>query len=102
MGQDGPVTTPATGAALTAHEQRLRRGRAVYTAVIGTVVAIALIGVVVAWKRGEISHASLHKFSPPPPSVQLASPAAHPAPAWHSGDQPAIGSPQYRGTVITW
>src|SRR3954452_9655899 len=98
MGQDGPVTppvsepaiapadgradapadgradAPAMPAALVAHRRSVRRARAIYAAVVGTVVAAVLVGVVVAWNRGEISHATLRSVAAPPPSVPLAQP----------------------------
>src|SRR4051812_37766165 len=118
MGQDGPVTppvsepaiAPADGpadaavmpAALVAHGRRVRRARAIYAAVVGTVVAAVLVGVVVAWNRGEISHATLHTVAAPPASIPLAQPGSELKAAWHTGDQLAIGTAQYGGTVVTW
>src|SRR4051794_33829677 len=122
MGQDGPVTPPVTEpataptevpgddpadapaipAGLAAYRRRLRRARTVYAAVVGTVVAALLIGVVIAWQRGEISHATLRTNASPPPSIPLAQPASTLKAAWHTDDQLAIGTAQYRGTVLTW
>ena len=96
--------TPGSRAdrALAAHRQRVRRARAIYGAVVATIVVAALVGVIVAWNKGEISHASLHVVGRAPAAIPLAQPAADPAPAWHTTDRLAIGSPQYGGTVITW
>lgn len=98
----GPTAGSRAAAALAAHRQRVRRARRIYGAVVATVVAVALVGVVVAWNKGEISHASLHTVERAPAAIPLAQPAANPAPAWHVSDRLAIGSPQYGGTVITW
>jgi hypothetical protein len=56
----------------------------------------------VAWSRGEVSHASLHTFAPPPPSVGIAAPSPNQQPAWHTTDRIAIGTPQWGGTIVTY
>ena len=108
------MTSPATEPALetpiepqvpdafSAHRQRLRRARTLYAVIVGAVVVALVVVSAVAWNRGEISHATLHTFRPPPPSLQLGAPSPNPSPAWHTADRLAIGVPQYGGTVITY
>lgn len=95
-------TPTGSRAALDRYAARMRRARLVYGAVIGVVVVALGIGVGVAWSRGEISHVSLHTFSPAPSSLGVEAPSATLQAAWRTSDRIAIGTPQSGGTVITY
>lgn len=96
-----PPPTPAE-AALVRYRADLRRRRIVYVAVLAVLLAAVGTVVGVAWSRGEVSHATLHRFRPGPPNLPLAAPSANPQPAWHTSDRLADGVPQWFGTVITF
>jgi outer membrane protein assembly factor BamB len=105
----GPVAAPASAppvtpadAALIRYGADLRRRRIAYFAVLAVLLAAVGTVVGVAWSRGEVSHASLHRFRPGPPNLPLASPSANPQPAWRTSDRLADGVPQWFGTVITF
>ena len=87
---------------LARYRDDMRRSRTVYYAIVGAIVAALAIWVAVAWTRGEVSHASLHTFAPPPPSVGVAAPSPNQRPAWRTSDRIAIGSPQWGGTIVTY
>lgn len=107
---DEAPSAPATPAppptrsevALSAHARRLHRARVLYGSIVGVVVLVVLLGVLIAWNRGEISHATLHTIAPVPSNLALAEPSADPQPAWRTSDQLAFGTPLYGGTVVTY
>lgn len=80
----------------------MRRWRIAYAAVI--VVVVLGVGVIVkiAYGQGEISHAKLVTVATPPPSVVAQTPASTVVQAWTSTDHTAIGTPYWRGTVVTY
>jgi len=80
----------------------MRRARIVYFAVIAVVLAALAAWVGIAWSRGEISHASLQTFAPPPPSVGVEAASETQQQAWRTGDRIALGVPQWGGTIVTY
>jgi hypothetical protein len=98
----GPAARPHTDAVLARYRADMRRKRSVYYAVVAVVVAALGTWVGVAWSRGEISHASLHTFAAPLPSIGVRAPSQSQQRAWQSGDRIALGVPQWGGTVITY
>lgn len=88
--------------ALRRYRADMRRRRTVYYAVIAVLVVALATWVGVAWSRGEISHASLHTFGAPPPSLALSAPTQAQQQAWRTSDRVALGAPQYGGTVVTY
>jgi hypothetical protein len=97
---DSPVS-PAD-AAMGRYRASMRRSRTVYYAMVGALVIALGTFAAVTWSRGEAAHASLHTFSPAPPSLGVAVPSPQPTEVWRSGDRLAIGTPQSGGTVITY
>jgi hypothetical protein len=96
-----PASDPASDAALARYNKRMRPWRIGYAAAIAAVLVAAVVIVVVAYQHGEISHVSLHTVPTAPPSVAIESPATALGEAWSSSDTTAIGTPYYRGTIIT-
>jgi hypothetical protein len=75
--------------------------RLVYAATLSVAAVIILVIVVVAYNRGEISHASLKTVSAGPSEIRLQAPSQPLTQAWTSSDTTAIGTPFFEGTVIT-
>ncbi|MDT4943002.1 MAG: hypothetical protein QOJ34_3091 [Pseudonocardiales bacterium] len=98
-----PAPPPSrSDAVLARYRADMRRSRIIYAAIVAVIVAGLGTWVGVAWSRGEISHASLHTFAPPPPSIGVAAPTPTQQVAWRTPDRIALGEPQYGGTVITY
>jgi PQQ-like domain len=87
---------------LARYSAQMRRSRTSYFAILGVIVAAISIWVGVEWSRGEISHASLRTFAPPPPSVAIAPPAQVQHQVWRTADRIALGQPQWGGTIVTY
>jgi hypothetical protein len=94
--------TSASDAALARYRVSMRRGRAIYYAVVGVIVVAAAVVVGVVWSRGEVAHTSLRTVSPVPPTVAIQSPSQNLTVAWKTGDHIALGAPQYGGTIVTF
>jgi PQQ-like domain len=101
-----PVAPPAppkrVDPVLDRYRADMRRSRIRYFAIVAVIVAALGIWVGVAWSRGEVSHATLHTFAPPPPSVGVAAPSPNQQVAWRTTDHIAIGLPQWGGTIVTY
>lgn len=102
MTEPTTATSAPEDAALGRYRAELRRRRIVYVAVLTVLLAALGTVVGVAWSQGEVSHATLHRFRPPPPNLALAPPSATLQPAWRTSDRLADGVPQWGGTVITF
>ncbi|MFN2560943.1 MAG: hypothetical protein ABR571_06580 [Jatrophihabitans sp.] len=96
------ATPTRSDAALGRYRADLRHRRIVYVTVLAVLLAAVGTVVGVAWSRGEVSHATLHRFRPGPPNLALAPPSATLQPAWRTSDRLADGVPQWGGTVITF
>jgi outer membrane protein assembly factor BamB len=96
-----PPVSPSD-AALARYQHSLRRHRIVYYAVLAVLLAAVGSVVGVAWSHGEVAHASLHTFRPPPGNLPLGSPSVTQQESWHTTDRLADGVPQWNGTVITF
>ena len=84
------------------HNARLRPWRIGYAAAIAVVVIAVGVIVKIAYSHGEISHATLRTAASPAPAVPLGSTSAALTDAWDSADHTAIGTPYWRGTVVTY
>ena len=87
---------------LARHARRMRSLRALYTPPSPSSWAPRWWRVAVAYRHGEISHASLHTVASAPPSVAAGHAAVQRDPAWRSTDRAAIGTPYCGGTVVTF
>jgi hypothetical protein len=100
-----PVPSPprnlASEAALERYAKRMRPLRRIYAAALAVVAIAVVIFVVVAYDRGEISHATLHTVAKAPSNIALQAAAPTQKQVWTSGDTTAIGTPYYEGTIIT-
>ena len=96
-----PRRDPISDAALAKHAQRMRPLRIAYASVLAVVAVAVLTIVVIAYNRGEISHATLKTVKLAPDKVALQTPSATLSRAWRSTDTSAIGVPYYNGTVVT-
>jgi hypothetical protein len=96
-----PRPDPVSEAALARHARRMRPLRIAYVAVLTVLAAVLASIVVVAYRHGEISHATLRTVAKPPAPVVLGTPSQPLTPAWTSGDTTAIGAPEFQGTVVT-
>jgi outer membrane protein assembly factor BamB len=94
-------TDPAGAAALARHAARLRPWRIGYAAGIVALLVAAGVVVGIAWSRGEVSHVTLRTVTGAGPTVALQTPAATLTAAWRVSDTAAIGTPYFRGTIIT-
>jgi hypothetical protein len=104
--RDDPASRPAPRRttqqqARDAYNKSLRRYRWTYAGVLAFVVIAAVVGVKVAYVRGEISHAHLRTVANPPAPVPTVAPAASVQPAWNTTDRAALGQPNWGGTVVT-
>lgn len=98
---EAPPRDAASVEALARYARRMRPLRTLYrTALSIAAVLIALI-VAVAYNRGEISHVTLRTVPSGPASLPRHTPAAKLTTAWTNTDTTAIGTPYYRGTVVT-
>jgi hypothetical protein len=95
-----PTRPPS--AALAEYTARLKRPRIVYAVVIVVAIVAALVVTRIAFDRGEISHAQLKTAASAAPAVPLTDPPATLTQAWTSQDDTAIGTPYWRGTVVTF
>jgi outer membrane protein assembly factor BamB len=96
-----PPADPVSAAAFARHARRMRPLRMIYAAVLVVLAVVVVTIVVVAYQRGEISHASLKTVAVAPPKIGL-QPASTPLTrAWTTSDTTAIGLPYFDGTVIT-
>lgn len=93
---------PPPDPVLARYSAEMRRSRAIYFGILGVIVIALSVWVGIEWSRGEISHASLRTFAPPPPSVALAPPSQVQHQVWRTGDRIAIGQPQWGGTIVTF
>jgi outer membrane protein assembly factor BamB len=91
-----------TSPALARYTRSMRRSRAVYYSIVGVIVVALGVFVTVAWSRGEVAHTSLHTVSKPPGTIAIESPSQNQQLAWHTTDRIAIGTPQWRGAIITF
>ncbi|WP_375476813.1 PQQ-binding-like beta-propeller repeat protein [uncultured Jatrophihabitans sp.] len=91
-----------SSAARERYLSQLRPARIRYAVVVGVIVIGLVVWVVVAYARGEAAHATLRTVSQAPAALALTDASTTQRLAWRTGDQPAIGSPQYQGTVVTF
>lgn len=98
---EAPPTNPVSDAALARYAQRMRPARIGYAAALTVAAAVIAVIVVVAYNRGEISHATLKTVAAGPASLALQAPSTTLTKAWTSTDSTAIGTPYYQGTVVT-
>ena len=84
------------------YNARLRPWRIGYAAAIAVVVIAVGVIVKIAYNHGEISHATLRTAARPAPDVPLSTTSATLSTAWTSADHTAIGTPYWRGTVVTY
>lgn len=84
------------------YNARLRPWRIGYAAAIAAVVIVVAALVKIAYSHGEISHAMLRTAASPAPAVPLTTTSTTLTRAWDSGDHTAIGTPYWRGTVVTY
>jgi hypothetical protein len=87
--------------AIDTYKARIRTRRWVYAVCLVVIVGAALVGVKIAYSRGEISHVTLRTIATPPASVPVQSPAASVRPAWNTSDRTALGQPNWGGTLVT-
>lgn len=103
--REGGVATArrtVSQAALERYGRRMRRGRAIYYSVIAVVVLALGVSVIVIWSHGETAHTTLHTAAAPAPSVAAQTPSTTQRQAWQTTDRTAIGTPYWRGTVVTF
>lgn len=100
-----PVASPprnaASEAAIERYAKRMRPLRRIYAASLAVVAIAVVIFVVVAYDRGEISHATLHTVAKAPSTIALQAAGQTQKQVWTSGDTTAIGTPYYEGTIVT-
>jgi hypothetical protein len=97
-----PTTPPPPpDPAIARYHARMRPWRIVYTALVSVVVVTAVIVAWVAWEHGEIAHTTLNTAAKPLPAVRLVTPSTTQSQAWSTTDRTAIGTPYWRGAVIT-
>ena len=104
MSEDVDVALPSdpvSEAALARHARRMRPLRIVYAAVLTVLAVVLATVVVVAYRHGEISHATLRTVANPPAPVALGTPSQPLTQAWTDIDTTAIGAPEFQGTVVT-
>jgi hypothetical protein len=99
--REAPVANPASDAALARYARRMRPLRIAYAAVLAVAVIVIAAIVVVAYRRGEISHVTLRTVPSGPAPLTPQATSATLTKAWVSSDTTAIGTPYYRGTVVT-
>jgi hypothetical protein len=105
-----PASPPATPTAprsrsdivLDRYRADMRRSRIVYAAIVAVIIAGLGTWVFVTWSRGEAAHASLNTATSPPLPLRLGPPSPTQQEAWRTSDRIALGTPQFRGTVITY
>ena len=102
--EEQPATPPISPAdtALARYRASMRRGGAVYYAILAVIVAALGTWVGIAWSSGEVAHTSLHTFAPGPPTLGIQAPSPSPRETWHTSDRLAIGDPQWGGTLVTY
>ena len=88
--------------ALGAYKRRMRRLGFRYAGVLALVVVAVVAWVAVVMSHSEIAHATLHSASKPAPAIQPAPASSTQHLAWSNGDQLAIGTPFWDGTVVTF
>jgi hypothetical protein len=89
-------------AARAAYAASLRRPRIIYAAVIALVLIALGVTFTVAYQHGEAAHSTVHSVSVPPPAINVEEPAKTVAQAWSTTDATAIGTPYWKGTVVTY
>lgn len=93
----------ASEAALARYQHAMRRQRGVYYAILAVILAVIGIVVGIAWTHGEVANTTLHTVPAAPPTLPLQPPSGTLTEAWHAtGEQAAIGTPQWGGTVVTF
>jgi hypothetical protein len=97
-----PAPSDVSQAALRRYGTRMRRARIVYFAISAVLVAAVAAGVAIAWESGEISHVTDHSVPSGLPTLPLAAPSGQLQTAWRTTDRPAMGDPQWHGTVVTY
>jgi hypothetical protein len=88
--------------AVERYTRRMRPRRIAYAAAIVVAALVLLVIVKIAYSVGEISHTTLRTAAQVPPSIALGSPSAALSQAWRTSDATAIGTPNDRGTIVTY
>ncbi|GAB2487863.1 PQQ-binding-like beta-propeller repeat protein [Jatrophihabitans fulvus] len=94
------MADPGTSPALARHNARMKRARTIYVSAITVVVLVIGVLVVVAWTRGETYNTTLKTVASAPSSLPLGQPGPSVRQRWGADGRAAIGSPQWRGTVV--
>jgi hypothetical protein len=97
-----PTSPSESDAALERYRHRLRGQRLLYYGVVGVVLIVIGVLVGVAWVNGEVANTTLHTVSHAPLPLEVQSASLQQKQAWHTTDRIAIGTPRWRGTVITY
>lgn len=97
-----PAPLSQSDAALRTYRHRLRRQRLLYFGIIGVVLVVIGVLVGIAWENGEVANTTLHTVPRAPLPLEVSSASLHQTEAWHTGDRIAIGTPRWRGTVVTY
>jgi hypothetical protein len=97
-----PRSAKSDAAARAAYARSLRRPRLLYVGIIAIVLIALGVTAAVAYQHGEAAHTTLRTVSTPPPTINVEEPAKTVAQAWNSTDATAIGTPYWKGTVVTY
>jgi hypothetical protein len=104
-----PDPSPATkrarksdAAGRAAYAAYLRGPRILYVAILGVILIALGVTVAVAYQHGEAANTTLRTVSAPPPAINVEQPAGTVAKAWGTTDATAVGTPYWKGTVVTY
>jgi hypothetical protein len=95
-----PAAEPAS-AVLAQYRARTRRAFRFYAIAVTVIVVMAIVGVKVAYARGELSHVS-NRTAPAPTPISAAPTSAVLHLNWKTTDHPAAGEPYSDGIVVTY
>jgi hypothetical protein len=96
------ATAQRSAAALARYRTRLRRPRLIYAGSLVVLVVLTVVGVAVAWANGETAHVTLHTVKAAPGDLPDAPPSATLHESWRTTDRAALGTPRWKGTVVTY